>query len=333
MNTALHPLDPLTAGEITHAVAIVRKTQALADDVLFVRVFLHEPPKDIVLGFRDGAPLDRHAFVIVRDRRSRATFEAVVSLARGVVVSWRDVPGVQPPITFEEFFACERLVRSSPAWLDAVRGRGRAPPARASVHPCSRAPRGPAAHPRRRLIRALTWIRTSEDDNGYARPVEGVVALVDMDAMQVVEIEDHGPIPLPPRAGNYSAAALRDPNNVPYVPTGSRTDLQRLEIVQPQGPSFELRGHEVRWQKWRLRIGFTPREGLVLHTVAYEDQGRLRPILYRASLSEMVVPYGDPSPTHWRKNAFDEGEYGIGMLANSLELGCDCLAALPSLDA
>jgi primary-amine oxidase len=183
------------------------------------------------------------------------------------------------------------------------------------------------------LIRALTWIRTSENDNGYARPVEGLVALVDMDAMQVVEVEDHGAIPLPARAGNYSAAALRDPNNVPYVPAGPRSDLKALEIVQRQGPSFELRGHEVRWQKWCLRIGFTPREGLVLHTVAYEDQGRLRPILYRASLSEMVVPYGDPAPTHWRKNAFDEGEYGIGMLTNSLELGCDCLGEIRYLDA
>jgi primary-amine oxidase len=139
------------------------------------------------------------------------------------------------------------------------------------------------------LIRALTWIRTSEDDNGYARPGEGLVALVDMDAMQVVEIEDHGMVPLPPQAGNYSAAAIRDPNNVPYAPAGPRADLRPLEIVQRQGPSFELRGREVRWQKWRLRIGFTPREGLVLHTVGYEDQGRLRPILYRASLSEMVV--------------------------------------------
>src|SRR5262249_9230458 len=147
MNTALHPLDPLTAGEITHAVAIVRKTQALADDVLFVRVFLHEPPKDIVLGFRDGAPLDRHAFVIVRDRRARATFEAVVSLARGIVVSWRDVPGVQPPITFEEFFACERLVRSSPAWLDAVRKRGVANPELAIVDPWSAGYYGPADDP------------------------------------------------------------------------------------------------------------------------------------------------------------------------------------------
>ena len=54
----LHPLDPLTADEISHAVAIVRKTQALADDTLFVRVSLHEPSKEIVLGFREGEALN-----------------------------------------------------------------------------------------------------------------------------------------------------------------------------------------------------------------------------------------------------------------------------------
>jgi primary-amine oxidase len=89
----------------------------------------------------------------------------------------------------------------------------------------------------------------------------------------------------------------------------------------------------VQWQKWRFRIGFTPREGLVLYTIGYEDQGRVRPIIYRASLVDMVVPYGDPHPNHGRKNAFDVGEYGIGVLANSLELGCDCLGEIQYFDA
>src|SRR5690349_2654272 len=231
VSVPLHPLDPLTGDEISRAVAIVRTTHALGDDGLFVGVFLHEPSKEIVLGFREGEPLDRQAFVIARDRRARATFEAIVSLGRGVVASWREVPGVQPPITFEEFLACERLVRSNVAWLDAMRKRDVTNPELAIVDPWSAGYYGPTDDPGRRLIRALTWIRSSEDDNGYARPIEGLVALVDMDAMQVVEIEDHGMVALPPRAGNYSAAALRDPNNVPYVPSGPRTDLQPLEIV------------------------------------------------------------------------------------------------------
>jgi primary-amine oxidase len=140
--------------------------------------------------------------------------------------------------------------------------------------------------------------------------------------MKVLRVDDLGLVPLPPEDANYSTEAA-----------GSRTDLKPISITQPEGTSFEVDGHEVRWQKWRFRIGFTPREGLVLHTVSYQDGARERPVLYRASVCDMVVPYGDPRPAYARRNAFDVGEYGIGGLANSLELGCDCLGEIRYFDA
>ena len=69
-----------------------------------------------------------------------------------------------------------------------------------------------------------------------------------------------------------------------------------------------------------MRIGWSSREGLVINTLSYTDGDQVRPVLYRASLAEMTVPYGDPSATQARKNAFDAGEYGMGMCANSLRL-------------
>ena len=63
------------------------------------------------------------------------------------------------------------------------------------------------------------------------------------------------------------------------------------------------------------------REGLVLHQIAWMDGDRLRPVLYRASLSEMVVPYADPAGTWAWRSAFDEGEYGLGRLSVPLERG------------
>jgi len=119
--------------------------------------------------------------------------------------------------------------------------------------------------------------------------------------MEVVDTEDHGVIPLPPRSGNYTAEGIRDPGNVPSFPDGPRQDLKPVQITQPEGTSFTVDGHEVSWQKWRFRVGFTLREGLVLHLVRYQD----RPIIYRASLTEMFIPYGDPNPTQYRKNVFD----------------------------
>ena len=81
-----------------------------------------------------------------------------------------------------------------------------------------------------------------------------------------------------------------------------------------------------------MRIGFNPREGITIHEVSYTDRGETRPILYRGSLSEMVVPYGDTSPTHWNKNVFDMGEVGMGFSANPLTLGCDCLGEIHYFD-
>ena len=106
-----------------------------------------------------------------------------------------------------------------------------------------------------------------------------------------------------------------------------------LEIAQPEGVSFTLDGNLLRWQNWSLRVGFNYREGLVLHTVGYEDDGRVRPVAHRMSFAEMVVPYRDPSTDHYRRTAFDIGEWGLGFMTVPLELGCDCLGEIPYLDA
>jgi primary-amine oxidase len=102
-----------------------------------------------------------------------------------------------------------------------------------------------------------------------------------------------------------------------------RDDIKPLHIVQPEGVSFQLNGNQLTWQNWSLHIGFNYREGLVLNTIQYfdKDEGRVRPVIYRASLSEMVVPYAAPESPWIKKFAFDVGEYGLGMMANELALG------------
>jgi primary-amine oxidase len=331
-----HPLDPLTGDEIERAAQILKDSKSLADSARFVYITLSEPPKNRVLAFgngeQDADSVDRVAAIVIRERAERKTYEARVSLTSGQVLDWREVPGVQPAIMFEEFLAAEQVVKKDPRWQEAMRKRGVTDLDDVMCDPWSIGYNGPEDAPEAgRFIRPLTWARRN-GDNGYARPIEGLVVRFDLDKMEIVEVEDHGVTPLPPKSGNYTAEGIRDPENVPSFREGTRTDLKPLEITQPEGTSFTVDGHEVRWQKWRFRVGFTPREGMVLHTIAYEDHGTLRPVIYRASLSEMFIPYGDPRPTHWRKNVFDMGEYGIGVLANSLELGCDCLGAIHYFD-
>lgn len=80
-------------------------------------------------------------------------------------------------------------------------------------------------------------------ENGYARPVEGIHVLVDMQNMVVLEFEDRKLVPLPP------ADPLR--NYTPGETRGGvdRSDVKPLQIIQPEGPSFRVNGHFVEWQK------------------------------------------------------------------------------------
>jgi primary-amine oxidase len=330
-----HPLDSLSASEIEAAAAIVKTDRRAGENIQFVYIMLSEPTKAEVLAYSDGSAVDRRAFVVLRDRAARAVCEAVVSLTDGTVRSWREVPGVQASLTRDEIAAFENVVKQDPRWQEAMRRRGVTDFDRARLDPWPIGYHGPEDAPERgRFLRPLTWVRSGQDgDNAYARPVDGLVVRFDLDRMEVAEVEDHGVVPLPLRSGNYTAERIGTSDNFPHVAGGPRTDLRPVEITQPLGPSFEVSGHEVRWQRWRLRVGFSPREGLVLHDVGYEDKGEVRPVLFRASLSEMFVPYGDSAPTQYRKNVFDVGEASIGMLANSLELGCDCLGEIYYFDA
>jgi primary-amine oxidase len=169
------------------------------------------------------------------------------------------------------------------------------------------------------------WLRDSPEANPYAHFLKGLHVIVDVNRMELLELEDDGTTALPPVMGEYVPAL------VPGLEL--RADVRPLEIRQPDGISFTVDGNELRWQRWRMRIGFNYREGLVLHQVAYEDDGHVRPIAHRLSFAEMVVPYRDPGPDHYRRTAFDIGEWGLGLMTQSLELGCDCLGEIRYLDA
>ena len=320
-----HPLEPLSKSEIEAAVAIVKSDSRVTDSFRFVWVLLNEPDKQAVLNYGRGSDMEREAFAVLLDNASETCVEVTVSLTQSKVTQWRAVPGAQPSIMIDEFIECEAAVKRCPEFIEALRKRGVDDVDLVMVDPWSAGAYGvePPEDEGRRLTRALVWVRSSPTDNGYARPLQNVIVVVDLNKMEVLRVEDFGVVPLPPEPGNWTREFI----------TETRKGLKPLDVVQREGPSFNIDGHEIRWQNWQFRIGFTPREGLVLHTVSYEDKGKVRPVLYRASVSDMVVPYGDPSEASFRKNAFDVGEYGIGMLANPLTLGCDCLGHIEYFDA
>ncbi|HEX8738467.1 MAG TPA: primary-amine oxidase [Pyrinomonadaceae bacterium] len=308
---ATHPLDPLDAGELTSAVKILQAAPAFPKVALFSTVVLNEPPKTEVLSFKTGAKFRREAFAIVLDREKNKTFEAVVDLRAGKILSWKEIPGVQPLVFLSEYEDLPGIVKADRRWQEAMRKRGITDFEKVAVDgwAVGQAPSGVSG----RLLRALSYFK-GDTANYYGRPIEGVVAIVNMNTRAVVDVLDTGVVPISATSQDF------DEKSVGKL----RTKPNPLLITQPRGASYKIAGNEVRWQKWRFRYTMHPREGLVLHTIGYDDAGKTRPILYRASLSEMVVPYGDPSE-NWRwRAAFDVGEYSVGRLASPLE---------PKLDA
>jgi primary-amine oxidase len=328
-----HPLDPLTSDEISAASAIFRADARNRTGARFIHIERQEPTRTELAEYAAGGDIERRAFLVLRDVESAETYECVVSLTSGAVRSLEHIPDVQPGLLFEDFLAVEELVKTDPRWQEAMRKRGVTEFEHIMIEPWPAAYLDDEDSARRRLNRPLTYVRHSEDENAYAHPVDNLTVLVDLDKREVLEVVDHGVVPIPARPGEYwTPEAIAVPENVPTF-AGPRTDLKPIEITQPEGPSFTVEGNEVRWQKWSLRVGFTPREGLVLHQVGYDDKGRTRPIAHRISISEMVVPYADVAPTQVRKAVFDGGEDGLGKNANSLALGCDCVGYIHYFDA
>ncbi|KAG2243188.1 hypothetical protein Bca52824_094966 [Brassica carinata] len=332
-----HPLDPLSAAEISVAVATVRAAGAnpeVRDSMRFIEVASVEPEKHVValadayffppfqpslLPRTKAGPVipmrlpPRRAKLVVYNKKSNETSVWIVELSevhavtrgghhRGRVVSSEVIPDVQPPMMLLLFtkmrlnmLNVKRLSKTSP-FIEAMKRRGIDDMDLVMVDPWCVGYHSEADAPSRRLAKPLIYCRTDSDspmENGYARPVEGIYVLVDMQNMVVIEFEDR----------EVCAPSPPDPLRN-YTPGESRGGVDRSD--------------------WNFRIGFTPREGLVIHSVAYVDGSRG---------SKMVVPYGDPNEPHYRKNAFDAGEDGLGKNAHSLKKGCDCLGTIKYFDA
>ena len=322
--TVIHPLSPLTPEEIASAVAIVRAGPANSEHVRFVMVKLHEPPPEVALTYKPGDFVPREVFMVLLDKTNGegAAYEAIVNLSEARVSLWKRVEGVQPSIIFEEFFACEDAIKADPRFQEALARRGITDLDRVRIDPWSAGNYGNPEEDSRRVLRTTVHYQLDPGDpeeNTYAHPIAGLHAVLDLNTMEVIRVDDFGVKPIPQRPGNYL------PEDVGQL----RNDLKPIEITQPEGTSFTVEDHKVSWQKWEFRVGFSPREGLILYHIYYDG----RPLFRSVRLTEMVVPYGDPSPDHCFQNAFDVGEYGVGWLANSLELGCDCLGVIHYFDA
>jgi primary-amine oxidase len=354
---------PLTAEEISQAADIIRVHEKAGTNgdslkkLRFTAISLKEPSKvDILAAQTSEEPLSitRQVEAVTLNPMTGLASEFVVDLATMEVVKSKTLPpGTQPLFTPDDLTLVETMIQGNEAVAAALKERyGIDDMTKVACDPWSMnmaceedwaltkwrtnpdyntdttIPTDVPA----RLVQVFMYHRQygkTLEDNHYAHPID-IVPIIDINAMKLIKIE--GMDRLPPKIPTESVQYHRDLLSMnSYLETTWRNDtLKTLNISQPDGPSFTVsKENVVEWQKWSFQVGFNYREGLVLYNLSFDG----RPVVDRAALVEMAVPYADITQPGRRKCAFDVGDYGLGYCANSLELGCDCLGHIHYFDA
>ena len=316
-----HPLDALTASEIDRAVVILTTAKQVDSETRYPTITLLENPKAEVLKWSPGEPFERRARADFL--RGDRLFEADVNLTTGRIDSVHEVRDRQSAILFEEFLGASEVVKKDPRWRAAMAKRGFASFDNIICAPLTVGPVIDQRYRGLRLLKVPCFDKTGAVNNVYGRPIEGLLAIVDVRKGAVVDVIDEGVVPIP-----------KDVPSEAYDPaTSTRKPTRPVQIRSPQGPNFTLAGSVVSWDKWNFHLRVDKRLGPVISRITWQDGSVPRQVAYQLSTAEMFVPYMDPSQT-WAYRAYmDIGEYGFGALSSPLKPGSDCPVDARFLDA
>jgi primary-amine oxidase len=316
-----HPLDALTSAEIDRTVAILKAARRVDDETRYPTITLRENPKAEVLAWRTGQPFQRraHATFLRGDR----LYEADVNLTSGTIEAINEVRDRQSMILFEEFLGASEVVKTDARWREAMRKRGYTSYDQIICAPLTVGPVVDQRYRGLRLLNVPCFDKAGAVNNIYGRPIENLLAVVDVRKKTVLDVIDLGAVPIPTEVPSHA-----------YDPaTSSRKPGKPVQILSPQGPNFTIDGSTVAWDKWKFHLRVDKRLGPVVSRVTYGDGNEERQVAYQMSTSEMFVPYMDPSQT-WAYRAYmDIGEYGFGALSSPLKPGSDCPVNAQFLDA
>jgi primary-amine oxidase len=307
-----HPLDALTAEEYTLTKNLLTDAGYINADSRFPLITLREPAKAEMLVWQPGESMSRSADVIVK--QGAQTYEAVVDLSAGTVQSWKEVAGVQPSLLLGEIIGVTELTISNPDWQAAMQQRGITDFTQIFCAPLATGYYGLPEEEGRRILRVPCYDTRDTKNNLYGKPIEGVLAIVDLNEKQVLEVIDTGMVPISPDPASY------DQDSVGQL----RPTLKPTLMSQPTGSNITFSNSLINWQKWSFHLRFDRRLGTVVSLVNYDDNGRNRSILYQGTLSEIFVPYMDATATWYYRTYMDSGEYGFGLLSTPLVAGIDC---------
>lgn len=306
-----HPLDPLSWQEHWTVLEVLREADRMDENTRFSFVGLHEPDKVLVSGWTARDDVPRSAFAVVRNGPS--TYEAVIDLVGRRVTEWTEMADIQPQWLEEEFGTGTAQVKEHPDFVAAMERRGITD---LTFIDCHAIPPGYFATEEQR-DRRIGYVYCDDPRgvrNTWSRGIAGLTVVVDMADGSVLRVVDEGAVPVSPTTAEYDLASLAPPRDVQGP----------IHVTQPLGPGFRIDGHQVTWQNWSFHVRPDTRVGMVLSTVAYRDGDIDRSVLYEGSLSEIFVPYMDPSFAWYARNFIDAGEFSAGGLTKPLLRGRDC---------
>ncbi|CAK9139672.1 unnamed protein product [Ilex paraguariensis] len=313
-----HPLNPLTPAEINQVRTIVKQAQPSSlHNLTFQYVGLDEPDKSIILSWLSNQPTKnppRRAFVIARS--DLKTHEIIVDLSTNSIISDKIYHGDgYPLLTFEEQTAANKLPLTYAPFIASISKRG----LKVEEVVCGSFTVGWYGEKKRtkRIIKVMCYYLDGTV-NLYMRPIEAVTVTVDLDQMKIIGFLDRLTVVVPKADGTDYRRSEQMP---PYGP-----QLKGIRVVQPEGPSFTIDGHTVRWADWIFHLAFDMRAGSIISLASiYDvDKGEYRRVLYKGFVSELFVPYMDLTEEWYYRTFFDAGEYGFGLCAVPLEPLKDC---------
>jgi primary-amine oxidase len=307
--SAFHPLEPLSTEEYRVVYDVIIASGHLDADTHLESVLLHEPSKSVVLAWKRGDPVPREADVLLQ--RKEKVVEARVDIGARKLESWREVPGVQGPVSLNEILGLNETILADDRVKKALAKRGVVD---LNSVECASLPIGFFAFPEQKDQRI--GIAECALMHGVYRPwgryIGGLHVEVDFANKKVLQVFDEEVTPVP------------GPTNYEEVPEMPRPGTTPGIITQPLGPSFQINNGEVAWQNWHFRFRLDSRVGPIVSLVSIDDAGKRRSILYEGMLSELFVPYMDPS-RGWSTRVFlDAGEFYPGGVLQSLREGLDC---------
>ena len=236
--TSAHPLDPLSEAEFRQVRTILGRDKGFGPGWRLASVELREPAKAVVRAFRRGDAIVREARVVAWDTRDGTAYKANVSLTEDAVLAWDTLPGKQPNATADEFHDCDELLRKHPDVIAALAGRGITDMSLVLIDVWTYGGHLiPDRYRGRRIGWCDLWLREKPDSNPYAHPVSGLKLIVDMNAMELLEIEDTPSAGFPPVQGEYDPA---------FVPTDYDDGRTMAELSASAKHAISHRGRAAR---------------------------------------------------------------------------------------